>query len=131
MRIAALGTRLEVGRPMRTTLLGLVFVAAAVGAGGSRDRTNPSPDPDAQVPNDGAMTDGPTQPPPTGALCGGLAGVECAANEYCDYVDNRCGIAAGSGSSTRRPDACPAVVGRPVCGCDAKVHPSDCITYSD
>jgi hypothetical protein len=115
---------------MRTTLLGLVFVAGVLGACGSSDRT-PSPDPDAQVPSDGTNTDAPTQPPPTGTLCGGFAGAMCAATEYCDYPDNRCGIADGPGTCKRRPDACPALIGRPVCGCDGNVHSSDCITYSD
>lgn len=119
---------------MRTSLPGLVFIAGACAACGSSDRTNPSPDPDADVPGDGAMTDAPSDaptPPPPGTLCGGFAGAKCAANEYCDYADNRCGIADGPGSCKRRPDACPALVGRPVCGCDGKVHSSDCISYSD
>ena len=116
---------------MRTILLGLVFVAGGLGACDSNDRTNPIPDPDAQVPSDGATTDAIDAPPPTGALCGGFAAAKCAANEYCDFADNRCGIADGPGTCKRRPDVCPAVVGRPVCGCDGKVHTSDCILYSD
>lgn len=120
---------------MRTTLLCVVFLMGACGGSG---RTNPTPDPDAQVPDDGS-TDA---PPPPSASCGGRLGEGCAANEYCDYPDNSCGVADQPGSCKRRPDACPltaeagslevaALVGRPVCGCDGKVHPSDCLAYSD
>jgi hypothetical protein len=116
---------------MRTTLLDLLFVVGALTACGGSDRTNPTPDPDAQVPSDGATGDAIDAPPPTGKLCGGFSGVMCAANEYCDYPDNHCGIADGAGTCTRRPDACPALIGRPVCGCDDRVHSSDCIAYSD
>jgi len=109
---------------MRTIILGLgtVLVVACGGSG----RTGPDADPDAVVASD-ATIDG-TIPPEKG--CGGLM-VECKPTEYCDYADNRCGIAAGSSMCKRRPDACPLIVGRPVCACDGKIHSSDCIAFSD
>jgi hypothetical protein len=110
------------------------------GACGSSDRTNPDPDAQ-QVPGDGS-TDGSSDGPPPSASCGGITREACAANEYCDYADNSCGIADAPGTCKRRPDACPLIgptprdsatriVGRPVCACDGKVHSSDCIAYSD
>ena len=60
-----------------------------------------------------------------GEICGGLAGVQCAAHEYCDYTDNDCGIADGAGTCKRRPDACPDIF-MPTCACDGKVYTSAC-----
>ena len=110
---------------MRTILssFAIVLVVACGGSG----RTGPDADTDAVVASD-ATTDG-TIPPNT--LCGGLVRVECKPTEYCDYADNRCGIADGPGTCKRRPDACPLVVGRPVCACDGRVHSSECIASSD
>lgn len=113
---------------MRTTLLCLVFL---MGACGGSERTNPNPDPDAQVPDDGSIDapiDGSDIP---GERCGGFVPRSCAADEFCDYTDNTCGIADGEGACKKKPGACPAIVGRPVCGCDGNVHSSDCTAYRD
>lgn len=115
---------------MRTIFLSLVFLIACGGSG----RTGPDADTDAVIEIDAAVD---AANPPSG-LCGGLLPVECKPTEYCDYEDNRCGIADGPGTCKRRPDACPlavigspAVIGRPVCACDGRIHVSDCIAYSD
>ena len=109
---------------MRTIFISFVFVIACGGSG----RTGPDADTDAVSPIDAAI-DGALPP---GELCGGLISAECKSNEYCDYADNSCGIADAPGVCRRRPDACPlAVVGHPVCGCDGKIHSSDCIAFSD
>jgi hypothetical protein len=112
---------------MRTIILSLAFVIACGGSG----RTGPDTDPDAVVAID-AATDAPIDAigPPPGEFCGGLIPVECKPNEYCDYDDNTCGTADGSGTCKRRPDACP-LVDRPVCACDGRIHSSDCIAFSD
>jgi hypothetical protein len=60
-----------------------------------------------------------------GETCGGIAGIKCAADEYCDYTNNECGIADGAGTCTRRPDAC-ADIFKPTCACDGKVYPNEC-----
>jgi len=60
-----------------------------------------------------------------GETCGGLAGVQCADDEYCDYTNNDCGIADGAGSCKRRPDACPDIFS-PRCACDGTVYPNEC-----
>lgn len=110
---------------MRTILhsLALVLVVACGGSG----RTGPDADSDAVGASD-ATIDG-TIPP--SASCGGLTRAECKSTEYCDYADNRCGIADAPGTCKRRPDACPLVVGQPVCGCDGRVHSGECIAFSD
>jgi hypothetical protein len=63
----------------------------------------------------------------TGTACGGKMGKPCAADEYCDYGDNRCGVADGGGTCTKRPQNCPDNY-QPTCGCDGVVHSSPCDT---
>src|ERR1044072_1314387 len=111
---------------MRTIFVSLVVSFVFATACGDSDRTGSDASIDAVAAIDAA---GDAVNPPSG-LCGGLVPVECKSNEYCDYVDNSCGIADGPGTCKRRPDACPLVIG-PVCGCDGKVHSSDCISFSD
>jgi hypothetical protein len=108
---------------MRTTLLALCLLVAC----GSSDRTpTPPNEPDAATT---PVPDAPA-PPIDGAevrTCGGFASAQCAANEYCDYAENTCGVADGAGTCKPRPAACPAIVAEhEVCGCDGKVHPSEC-----
>jgi hypothetical protein len=98
---------------MRISLIGVVFMVAC----GSSSRT-----PDASV---DATADG-----NPGTACGGLAGIQCRATEYCDFPTNSCGIADESGTCKTRPAVCPAVIGPPTCGCDGMVHPGDCPTYT-
>jgi hypothetical protein len=65
------------------------------------------------------------------AVCGGFAAGRCAATEYCDYANNQCGIADQTGTCKPRPEACPLIAGRPVCGCDGNAHASECAAYAD
>ena len=112
---------------MRTTLLSLCLLVAC----GSSDRTPPPIEPDAPV------TPTPDAPPvpidgPEVRTCGGFANAKCAANEYCDYTENSCGVADGAGTCHPRPVACPAIVAeREVCGCYGKVHASECAAAVD
>ncbi len=61
-----------------------------------------------------------------GATCGGFPGTTCASTLYCDYPDDICGAADGTGTCQERgAGACPAVYS-PVCGCDGRVHGNEC-----
>lgn len=60
-----------------------------------------------------------------GAVCGGIAGLTCAADEFCDYPNDDCGADDGTGICTPRPEGCPDNYA-PVCGCDATVHSNSC-----
>ena len=60
-----------------------------------------------------------------GGTCGGLAGIQCAADEYCDFPNNECGVADGTGTCKPRPEACPDIFS-PTCACDGKVYSSAC-----
>lgn len=103
----------------RLAISASVLGMCLAGCGG--DSSSSSPGPDSGTSSDGG----------TGVACGGLAGAPCANDEYCDFANNTCGIADESGTCRKRPDACPAIVGQPVCGCDGKVHSGACETYMD
>jgi len=60
-----------------------------------------------------------------GEICGGLAGMECAADEYCDFANNECGLADHTGTCKRRPEACPDIFS-PTCACNGEVYSSEC-----
>jgi len=59
-----------------------------------------------------------------GAACGGLAGVQCAADEWCDFPDG-CGYPDALGVCKKRPEGCTADCPG-VCGCDGKFYCNVC-----
>ncbi len=61
----------------------------------------------------------------TGGPCGGKMGEPCAADAYCDFLDDICGAADGTGTCTPKPEACPDVYA-PVCACDGMVYSNAC-----
>ncbi|MCC6558685.1 MAG: hypothetical protein IT372_37595 [Polyangiaceae bacterium] len=61
----------------------------------------------------------------SGNECGGIGGIPCAADEYCDYGDNSCGADDGLGVCKPRPQGCPDVY-MPACGCDGTVYGNEC-----
>jgi hypothetical protein len=61
-----------------------------------------------------------------GTECGGLQGVACGGNLYCDFpVEAVCGAADQTGSCRARPEICTAIFD-PVCGCDGQTYPNVC-----
>jgi Kazal-type serine protease inhibitor-like protein len=92
-------------------------VAAPLGSGGSGSVGNAN----ATVGSAGANNAAPTE-----KMCGGIAGVQCGAKEYCAYApEARCGAADMSGSCAPVPSACVEVVDE-VCGCDDKTYGNPC-----
>lgn len=60
------------------------------------------------------------------AACGGIAGLQCEASQWCDYpADAACGAADQQGTCRARPEAC-AKIHDPVCGCDGRSYGNAC-----
>jgi hypothetical protein len=60
-------------------------------------------------------------------MCGGIAGVQCPAKEYCSFApEAHCGAADMSGTCAKVPDACIQLVDE-VCGCDDKTYSNGCM----
>lgn len=63
---------------------------------------------------------------PASKMCGGFAGIQCGATEFCSYTKvAACGAGDMSGTCQPLPDLCPMVV-MPVCGCDGKTYNNYC-----
>jgi hypothetical protein len=67
-----------------------------------------------------------SQPDAAPIACGGLGGITCPATQYCDYPDDSCGAADGTGVCVDLPGSCPKIA-MPSCGCDGTVYGNACM----
>ena len=61
-----------------------------------------------------------------GQFCGGIAGIRCDRGLFCEFPAPFCGLFDRSGTCQRIPRFCPQIF-RPVCGCNGKTYPNDCV----
>lgn len=67
---------------------------------------------------------------PPGAVCGGIAGLTCNDDEFCEYpVSAQCGLSDQTGNCSPLPDACPENYA-PVCACDGNTYSNACSANS-
>jgi hypothetical protein len=63
--------------------------------------------------------------------CGGLSGLSCADDEYCNYAPEAlCGAADATGTCEAIPQACPREYA-PVCGCNDQTYDNACMAASE
>lgn len=63
---------------------------------------------------------------PSERMCGGIAGLQCPAKQYCSFApEAHCGAADMSGTCAPIPDACTMQLDE-VCGCNDKTYGNAC-----
>jgi len=59
-------------------------------------------------------------------VCGGVGGVDCGADQFCNYPVGTCGAADAQGECQEIPDICPTDW-KPVVGCDGRLYSNSCV----
>ncbi len=117
---AACGTEVGVGSTSGTGGQAGGSSTSTASAGGATSATTTTGDPST---TSATSTTGGTGG--GGTFCGGLAGIPCAADEYCSYHDLSCGGNDGGGTCLKRPMACDKNL-IPTCACDGKIYGNPC-----
>ncbi len=88
----------------------------------SEPQPEPEPEPEPQP-----EPEPEPEPESEGKACGARAGDTCGDDEYCAYEPSgTCGWADATSVCKPRPEMCTKQYD-PVCGCDQKQYPNDCV----
>jgi hypothetical protein len=115
-----------------TAVVAFLFAACAPSTPPAQQPEPPAPAPTpaptttAETGGSGAAGGGAAPSLPTEKMCGGIAGLQCPAKQYCSFApEAHCGAADMSGTCAPIPEACTLQLDE-VCGCNDKTYGNAC-----
>jgi hypothetical protein len=105
-----------------TVLLG-TWTASSFANGCAEAQAKPARD---ETPATGSDTA--AEPKPPASICGGIIGIPCPADQFCDF-GSHCGMTDQSGLCRAIPGVCTTQY-LPVCGCDGNTYSNACVAHT-